>query len=295
MKALNFTCNIITPLFLSGANGKAPELRASSIKGAMRYWWRACHGHLSLEALRKQETEIFGGAGASENDGRRSRLLIRIPNLSNLQQTEELLVPHKHFMRGLAFRTGQEFTIRISWVEDFAHDSQILTEKQIQALFELTCLLGGFGKRVRRGMGSIQIIGINGQPHFPTYSLEYIQGLLTQFSPHFSISNDGIYNANTGNMAYYPWIKQIQIGKAGGKNILRRISDTTHELKQKNPRNYEASLGHASRGRFASPIYVSIMDAAQTPVITTLNTVPDKDAYNSDRTLQDNFKKQILR
>jgi len=34
-------------MFLAGADGVTPELRAPSIKGAMRFWWRACNGHLS--------------------------------------------------------------------------------------------------------------------------------------------------------------------------------------------------------------------------------------------------------
>jgi len=48
-------------MFLSGADGQTPELRPPSIKGALRFWWRAMNGHLSLEELKKKEDEIFGG------------------------------------------------------------------------------------------------------------------------------------------------------------------------------------------------------------------------------------------
>ncbi len=47
-------------MFLAGADGTTPELRAPSIKGALRFWWRAMNGHLSLEELRKQESDLFG-------------------------------------------------------------------------------------------------------------------------------------------------------------------------------------------------------------------------------------------
>lgn len=50
METLTFTCKIITPMFLAGADGQTPELRAASIKGALRFWWRACHGHLKLDS-----------------------------------------------------------------------------------------------------------------------------------------------------------------------------------------------------------------------------------------------------
>lgn len=60
METLVFKCETITPMFLSGADGRTPELRPPSIKGAMRFWWRAIHPNLSLEELRKKEGEIFG-------------------------------------------------------------------------------------------------------------------------------------------------------------------------------------------------------------------------------------------
>ncbi|OPX29474.1 MAG: type III-B CRISPR module RAMP protein Cmr1 [Candidatus Omnitrophica bacterium 4484_171] len=48
MKTITFECETITPMFLAGADGRTPELRPPSIKGAMRFWWRAMNGHLPL-------------------------------------------------------------------------------------------------------------------------------------------------------------------------------------------------------------------------------------------------------
>ena len=63
MEKITFTCETITPMFLAGADGITPELRAPSIKGALRFWWRAVNGHLSLKELKEREAEIFGGTG----------------------------------------------------------------------------------------------------------------------------------------------------------------------------------------------------------------------------------------
>ncbi|HPU57120.1 MAG TPA: type III-B CRISPR module RAMP protein Cmr1, partial [Verrucomicrobiota bacterium] len=42
MKTLTATYRIVTPMFLGGANPESQaELRISSIKGALRFWWRA--------------------------------------------------------------------------------------------------------------------------------------------------------------------------------------------------------------------------------------------------------------
>jgi CRISPR type III-B/RAMP module RAMP protein Cmr1 len=76
METLTFNCKILTPMFLAGADGRTPELRAASIKGAMRFWWRACNGHLGLDDLRKQEQAIFGGVGPG--DARRSGVVVRV-------------------------------------------------------------------------------------------------------------------------------------------------------------------------------------------------------------------------
>lgn len=38
----NFTLKVLTPMFMGGADPEgAPELRAASIRGAMRFWFRA--------------------------------------------------------------------------------------------------------------------------------------------------------------------------------------------------------------------------------------------------------------
>jgi hypothetical protein len=94
-------------------------------------------------------------------------------------------------------------------------------------------------------------------------------------------------------MEYYPWIKRIQIGRADS-SLLVRISQTTHDFKPKNVFAYEASLGHASRGRFASPIYISTIKGGSQPIITTLNTIPDRSSRDIDLSLQEKFRNAIL-
>ena len=51
-----FELEIITPLFLAGADTNKPELRATAIKGALRFWWRALHPNLPLAKLKEDES-----------------------------------------------------------------------------------------------------------------------------------------------------------------------------------------------------------------------------------------------
>ncbi|MDD5205079.1 MAG: type III-B CRISPR module RAMP protein Cmr1, partial [Desulfobacterales bacterium] len=71
MNQLRFECEVLTPLFLGGAETRVkPELRSPSIRGALRYWYRAMLGGSSLvaisanenhlKALRDYEARVFG-------------------------------------------------------------------------------------------------------------------------------------------------------------------------------------------------------------------------------------------
>ena len=282
MESITFECEVITPMFLAGADGVTPELRAPSIKGALRFWWRAMNGHLSLKELKEQEGKIFG------NTASRSQVIIRV-HQKDLQSADSEMVPHKPFMKRPAFLPNQQFEVTL-----MLSKSKDLSIEQLKNLFLLTCYLGGFGKRSRRGMGSVNIIKCDAQNWKLTpITIEYIHSLLHSLSKHFVLTNGSIYNSYSGRMELYPWIKQIQLGEPNSR-ILRVISDTTNEVHKRGSYAYEPSLGHAFKGRFASPIFVSTVFGSLKPIITTLNTVPDRGRNDIDRTMQENFKNQIL-
>lgn len=66
----------VTPLFLAGAEPRgAPELRAPSVRGALRFWLRAlaggCYGtdEEGLKRVRELEAKVFGDAGGKDGFG----------------------------------------------------------------------------------------------------------------------------------------------------------------------------------------------------------------------------------
>ncbi|MCS7177915.1 MAG: type III-B CRISPR module RAMP protein Cmr1 [Anaerolineae bacterium] len=69
--SLTVTLEAVTPLFLGGADPYgAPELRAPSFRGALRYWLRAALGGVygddaaGLHAIRRAEARVFGSTEA---------------------------------------------------------------------------------------------------------------------------------------------------------------------------------------------------------------------------------------
>lgn len=57
-----YKLEVVTPMFLGGANSNKAELRAPSFKGMLRFWWRAISDIDDIEELYRKESEIFGNS-----------------------------------------------------------------------------------------------------------------------------------------------------------------------------------------------------------------------------------------
>jgi CRISPR-associated protein Cmr1 len=177
-ETITFECETITPMFLGGADGRTPELRPPSIKGAMRFWWRAMHGHLPFEELKKKEAEIFG---ASDEKIGRSKFSIRITKKPTSKDIINSLwdeIPYdektsksgkkykisKRNYAGISYllysihmlnerpyiKSGSLFSIRLS-------SNDVQSFKEAVHSFAFLSFLGALGTRNRRGAGSFMI------------------------------------------------------------------------------------------------------------------------------------------
>lgn len=160
MQTITFTCEVITPMFLAGADGTTPELRPASIKGALRFWWRAMNGHLveedgDLTLLKTREAEIFGGSGEGQG---RSKILIRvIPNKIHIKKFGRIDSKIKYLAYGAEERSfinvGSTFTINITVNEGNNERANSLLNV-IKTAFSLLVYFGGIGAKSRNGFGS---------------------------------------------------------------------------------------------------------------------------------------------
>ncbi len=87
-------------MFLTGADNKTPEVRPPSIKGMMRFWWRAMHGYLDNAELKEREGKMFG---TSDEDIGRSKFSIRAMHSGSLRVASYLSLPHRS-AKALKFR-----------------------------------------------------------------------------------------------------------------------------------------------------------------------------------------------
>jgi CRISPR-associated protein Cmr1 len=174
---MNIELETVTPLFLGGADPRGqPELRAASVRGALRFWLRALLGGVlgdnDLDALRKGESAVFGST-----DTGASPVVVRVRHGSLQTQTFSQLVANRMGVSYLYFAargTGQEsersaitpgnsFELLLNERAGVRASCEAALRQAYAALWLLTHL-GGLGARSRRGGGSLQATQVTGEP-----------------------------------------------------------------------------------------------------------------------------------
>jgi len=202
MQKIEAEFEIVTPMFISGAEKtEPPEIRPPSIKGALRFWWRALQwGQVlqqvagnkdqALQNLHEQEAILFGAAFKEEKYGQ---------GLCTLKLTKVITTGvEKNWPSN---NTGSGFLgYGLDKTNNEAHRQAIskgtftvclmlkkgINEEQITQLkntLTIWGLLGGLGSRSRRAFGSVALKKLDNKAfHFKTseqYGTE-IRGLLNK-------------------------------------------------------------------------------------------------------------------
>ena len=184
MSRLHLTLQTITPLLMYGAYNKdgrsnsslqaQPELRATSIRGVLRYWLRAVLGaehNGSPSLVYEAESAILG------NTGRGSRVGVRVLwRKEEMQPTEkQTVLPRKtskgHLLQHTAFPPKSRFHLYLTTHPLDTGDVFAPGAPLIKALFLMTHF-GGLGRRARRGSGNVcvrQADGYEGTPQLDLF------------------------------------------------------------------------------------------------------------------------------
>ena len=185
-KEITATLEIVTPMFLGGASPQelADAIRPPSIKGALRFWWRALNWsrvyrgdsdddkRAALNALHTQEAALFGLAHDRDRGGQ-SRVLLRSKLLDPIateqgwpaNPTGSGYLGYGLFRTGTtaqrrAIREGTRFTVSMR----FHPATQAEQIEQACEALRVWGLFGGLGGRgQRRGFGSVALLDIDGQ------------------------------------------------------------------------------------------------------------------------------------
>ncbi|ADI14569.1 type III-B CRISPR module RAMP protein Cmr1 [Truepera radiovictrix] len=176
-ETLTATYRVVTPLFMSGADQSRAELRLPSIKGALRFWWRALAWERlggDLEQIRRQEAELFG----STDTGQAGVLMrLRAPEVTQLSKGVVLKDGGRVVGEGaryLGYGVMEAFASRNKGTQEgqltraclaapFDFTLQVcfkpnLTPKQRDGIVDALKLLGtvgALGSKARKGYGSL--------------------------------------------------------------------------------------------------------------------------------------------
>ncbi len=202
MKKTEFEIKIITPLFNFGTNKKTEELRAQSLKGLLRFWWRTVSGIQESERLLDKENEIFGSS-----DNGKSKVNVKIEIISNKRSNSDLpkhMVPVKgknfkiNILDYLAYgpssyskekkrmvvsdyiATESEFKIVISSFDENSY-------REALKAFYLLERFGNIGAKSRNGFGGFEII--DGEFNYD-FSEDIEQALEKPLNPYTSFSKE---------------------------------------------------------------------------------------------------------
>jgi CRISPR-associated protein Cmr1 len=148
----HYIVETLTPMAMHGTNScDNPQFRITSLRGLLRYWWRAVQYEADPEKLLSKEEALFGGTQTEQ----KGRSLLRLSVQPKLPDTKKYpLLNHK--------TEGKSFTkaIKPSHTLSMEASTYRLTEPEtwthFQDVLELMLLLTGMGQRARRGFGAVQ-------------------------------------------------------------------------------------------------------------------------------------------
>ena len=212
---LTATYRIVTPLFIGDADRDAEEITPASVKGALRFWWRALNwgkfrnkeGATDESALRKlhaAEAELFGAAADDKIPSRgQGKFLLRVIPPKKWHHMDKAW-PHatsdsgylgqglwesgkhekgNHQPHRTALNEGQDFGLELVF-RPAPTDVLAETQRIMRDVLTLWGLVGGLGSRTRRGFGSVQLLTLETTPlNLPTIGdwFTELTGILSRY------------------------------------------------------------------------------------------------------------------
>lgn len=178
-------CELVTPMYGGGVEAatvdKTLPIRAMSIRGALRFWWRLLAKHKwKINDIATAETNLWGGIARGSDDGKASKVLIRVDKMPSASKVENNLIEYSNaYLKNLKYvlftaDNAKDSEINphkllkpdgISWELSFAFLPTVSEEQKQQVIETLQwwANFGGLGFRSRKGLGAVHV------SHCPDY------------------------------------------------------------------------------------------------------------------------------
>ena len=215
MPILQLDIQAVSPLFMAGADQREPEVRAASFRGAFRYWTRAVLGaryQRDYDALKKRESHYWGSTQ------RGSGLRVVVNRHTRRDRDDRYVILPPTFRNDKANRLPAfpvESGVRLSVETPFAHRATSLFTDELYASLLLAFWLSGFGKRARRGGGSLQVVEIATDVSAdPLVHLQYIPRDADDIARHLAEN-------------VFPYVREVTSGYDQAERPFHNVPDYT--------------------------------------------------------------------
>lgn len=162
---------LITPLYGGGVEPEKADpitvVRATEIRGHLRFWWRATRGgaYPKLEAMRRAEEEIWGSAAGKDKPGP-SKVIVNIlgkptkkHNPTSVDALDQKGLGYAAFpLRETDDKPAGSVWEDVTFTAEFRYDRDY--KEDVETALWAWETFGGIGARARRGFGALQLLAI---------------------------------------------------------------------------------------------------------------------------------------
>jgi len=255
-------------LFLYGAEQGKPEIRAASVRGQLRYWFRAIEGAntTQLDGLWAAESALFGSTAGG------SAVSIRIYPEEGVITDRYAMLPHRSDQKSQSWQDAisPDQRLRLEIVTRPGIDK--VPPRVVKSLV-VWLLLGGLGKRSRRMFGALESPALTGKLTDGSALADEIERYLqtiVKYSPKSEVPEFP---------TLHPDYSRVVVGTVGFPDWESLIKDLFGLLRSDNYRPHERTFGYAMERRRASPLIAQVrrISGQYYPVLTAMRSTPDKD------------------
>jgi CRISPR-associated protein Cmr1 len=274
MNKIDKNYRIVTPMFIGDAKQELTNLRPPSIKGALRFWWRALNwgkffkGDIAqaLRELHKQEGKLFGQAAREEKGkqiGGQGCFLLQLSEQPKLNdQNKEKDWPQNNTASGYlgyglmkdntqAHREGFKENTKFSLSLIFKPNTSTENINSIKETLEVFGLLGNLGARSRRGFGSI-----SDSSNLLTEE-EYNKKIKTLLSNYQHITDEPPYTAFSNN-ANFKIISSESTARNAHQQAGKLYKEYRYQFQRKERIGFGLPLQMETEKRRSSPLFFHI-------------------------------------
>ena len=266
----SITLKTLTPLCSHGANQQKPEFRITELKSLLRFWWRAINTFEDLKTMKKKEGELFGST--TFKSPLQIRLDVHGENTMNTAGKESWL------NRTSGICSENNISLNFTYYGD--KSKQDLMNYYIN-LLKVALILGGLGKRSRRGGGALKLVEIDKKKCDQKNIFSLLNEAFLELKIHadYDFQDNRIKRTNSSKLIdekSYPFLQKVIIGSKGSN-----LRDFKHKIRNAMKKTSNLSY-HKNGQRMACPVYLSAYEKSNLliPIVSILNNTNESAMYD---------------